>query len=78
MANQTVGGAQYIVKAYAKPDLLYYLKSCYHGRLRAKERLFTLLAYFALMLSSILSPLGLSASSGHIWTKSLSVLCSTY
>lgn len=28
MANQTVGGVQYIVHAYAKPDLLNYLERC--------------------------------------------------
>ena len=75
MANQTVGGAQYIVKAYAKPDLLYYLKRYYHRKLRAEQILSTLLAYLALMLSSTLSPLGLSTSSGDIWTKSLSLVC---
>ena len=28
MADQTVGGVQYIVNAYAKPDLLNYLQRC--------------------------------------------------
>lgn len=28
MANQTVGGVQYIVNAYAEPDFLNYLERC--------------------------------------------------
>ena len=51
----------------AKPDLLDYLERCQHGNCEGKPKsVYTLLAYLALMQSSILSPLGFSTSSEDI------------
>ena len=77
MANKTVGRFENVVNADAQSNLLNHLEKCECTILwrRLSACLLTLLAYLALMLSSMLSALGFWKSSGEIWTRSAIVVC---